>query len=227
MKNAKNNYLRFVSLKIRDYKVFGGVNEFRFNKHRTVIIGNGGTGKTIIAETLKCLGHKEQATHQMPGHGRFPSFIAIITEGNCDLINKYRNLIFISGEYADKMPLRSPRKAIVAKARTIFENIVKYKPWKIEMHRDLGPGIMAGGERACLGYAFVFALRKTLGLDIPIVIDSPYGRLDAELRAGLRDFLKSQPCQQILLGHDCELSEEDNPAYMLVYKDNCSQVMEL
>jgi ABC-type glutathione transport system ATPase component len=227
MKNTKNNHLRFIGLKLQNYKVFGGANDFRFDRHRTVIVGNGGTGKTIIAEVLRHLGPPARDGREVTLNNRFASSTVVITEGNCDLINKYRNLIFVSGECVDEMPLRSSRKAIIDKARIMFEKIVKHKPWKIDMHRDLGPGVMAGGERMCLGYAFVFAAREALGLDVPIVIDSPYGRLDAELRAGLRDFLKSQSCQQILLGHDCELSEEDDPAYALVYMNNHSQVMEL
>jgi energy-coupling factor transporter ATP-binding protein EcfA2 len=227
MKNAKNNHLRFIGLKLRNYKVFGGANEFRFDRHRTLIAGNGGTGKTVIAEVLRHLGPPARDGKEVTLNSRFASSIAVITEGNCDLINKYRNLIFVSGECVDKMPLRSPRKAIIGKARTMFEKIVKHKPWKIDMHRDLSPGTMAGGERVCLGYAFVFAVRKTLKLDVPVVFDSPYARLDSGLRKGLHDFLKTQPYQQIVLGHECELSEEDDPAYMLVHKDNCSQVVEL
>jgi len=120
----------------------------------------------------------------------------------------------------------SELKTARREARVIFHTIIYRKPWKTELYRDLNPVIMAAGEKACFGYSLIFALRKILKLDIPIVLDSPYGMLDQELRIGLRDFLKTQPCQQILLGHGSEFVEEGKPKYILVFAEDYSHVME-
>ena len=46
----------FVKLRLNNYGPFLGPNELVFDRHRTVIIGKGGTGKTIIANALSALG---------------------------------------------------------------------------------------------------------------------------------------------------------------------------
>jgi hypothetical protein len=96
------------------------------------------------------------------------------------------------------------------------------KPWKAELRKDLSPLTMAAGERVCLGYAYAFAVRKVLNLDLPVVLDSPYSRIDLEQRRAVRTFLKEQPYQQILLGNESEFSEEGNPHYALDYTNDYS-----
>ena len=94
----------------------------------------------------------------------------------------------------------SAQKRVASKTRKFFQSILSSKPWKIDAHRDLNVQVMAAGEKICFGYAFVFAVREALKLDVPVVLDSPYAILDDCLRKGLRDFLANQPCQQVLLG---------------------------
>jgi len=238
MQNPQNAYLRFVGLKFRDYKVFRGLNEFRFNRRRTLIVGKEGTGKTIIAKALEFLGAPKINRENFTIKDRRISSVAVITEGNSSLISKYRSLIFLNCEVARdwalhnrefKMAAKIPNdkwEVVKIKAQTIFRDILFSKPWKIDLHRDFNTDAMAAGERICFGYSFVFALRRTFNLNIPIVLDSPYGMLDMELRKGLSDFLKAQPCQQILLGFECAFSEEESPKYILVHVENYSQVME-
>lgn len=238
MNRAQARYLRFVSLRLRDYGVFGGFNEFRFDRHRTLIVGKGGTGKTIISEVLKNLGSSRtaQGAKAMKNHG--VSSVAVVTEGNCELINQYRNLIFLNEESPKEpaaykqelssipMVSDSEWKEITKRTWLIFQTILSLKPGKIDLHRDLNSRIMAAGERICLGYALAFAVRGALKLDIPVVFDSPYARLDEELCKGLRLFLDRYPCQQILLGYEHEFPEEENPTYALVYVEEHSHVME-
>jgi len=238
MENSKNNYLRFISLSLKDYKVFGGLNDFQFNRHRTLIVGKGGTGKTIIAEALEYLGHPRNPRYNLPMKDHVTSSIAVITKGNCELIDRYRSLIFLNRDSAERLaaydqePIfktlvpNSAWKSVMIETQKVFQKILSYKPWKIDLHRGLNVQVMAAGERICLGYAFIFAVREALKLDIPVVFDSPYAMLDMELRNGLRNFLKAQPCQQILLGHECEFSEVEIPKYILVYVEEHSHVME-
>ena len=74
---------------------------------------------------------------------------------------------------------------------------------------------MTAGERICLGYAYAFAVRKVLNIDLPVVFDAPYASLDSELRQRVSAFLKKQSCQQIILGCDYEFYEEGKPHYKL------------
>jgi len=238
MEDTRNNYLRFVSLRLRDYKVFGGLNDFRFNRHRTLIVGKGGTGKTIIAQALESLGPSRRIRETFTSGDHAVSYLTIITQGNCDLISKYRSLIFLNpesvgylvthrqGPRLKAMVPSSTRRAVASKTRTFFQKILSCKPWKIDSHRELNAQVMAGGERICLGYAFVFAVRAALKLDVPVVFDSPYAMVDEGLREGMRNFLKAQPCQQILLGHEREFSDGETPKYILVNAENYSHVME-
>jgi MinD-like ATPase involved in chromosome partitioning or flagellar assembly len=238
MDNDKGSYLRFIGLRLNDYRAFGGVNDLWFNRYRTIIVGKGGTGKTVITEALEHLGGPAVAEQPLTLYGRSASSVVVVTEGNCGLIDRYRSFILLNDRSAERLTAYRHdhkfksivpdglRNAIENQARTNFEAMLRYKPWKVGMHRDLNVQVMAAGEKTCLCYAFVFAVREALKLDVPIVIDSPYSRLDQELRNGVRSFLKTQPCQQILLGHECEFIKEDHPKYILIYVDKYSKVME-
>lgn len=235
----KDNYLRFVSLRLQDYKVFRGLNDFRFNSHQTLIIGNNGTGKTVIAEALENSGYPKRSQKTLTTKDRTGSSVAVITDGNSELIKKYRNFIFLSGDSARDIAVHpqdpilksflpsGAQKIVAGKTRTFFQSILSQKPWKIEAHRNLNTQIMSAGEKICFGFAFIFAIREALKLDIPLVLDSPYGRLDQELRQGFHNFLKVQPCQQILLISESEILEKESHGYFLLHAEESSHVMKL
>ena len=230
----KDNYLRFVSLRLQDYKIFRGLNDFRFNSHQTLIIGDNGTGKTIIAEALENLGYPKRSQKTSTIKDRTGSSVAVITDGNSGLIKKYRSFIFLNQESVENLVAHrqdpklkamipsSAQKVVASKTRRIFHGIL---PWKIDVYRDLNVDVMAAGDKICFGYAFVFAVREALKLDVPVVLDSPYAMLDEGLRKGVRDFLADQPCQQILLGHECKFLKEERPKYILVNVEGYSHVM--
>jgi hypothetical protein len=238
MRNIRDNHFCFIRLRFRDYKIFGGINDFRFNRYKTLIVGKGGTGKTTIAETLNYLGHAKDPHRKLLRQDHAVSSIAVVTEGNCDLANKYRHLILINSDYAgflanynqpDYLRRIVPRgmwSTFAFERQKVFHKILSYKKCKIDLSREFNPQVMARGEKVCFGYACFFAIRNTLKLDIPVVLDSPYAMLDEELRKGFRKFLDTQSCQQILLGNECEFSKEEIPKYILVYVEERSHVME-
>ena len=223
MKVCHLRYVRFVSLHISDYGVFTGPHDWVFDHRRTLIYGRGGTGKTTIARILSHLGattsiKRNHLARDMPR-------VRVETSGERGLIKKYASLIFM-GENRGGELIRSDGESwlspIVAddkkldvrdRAQEIFQTLLRHKPGKGKVHRNLEARFMAGGERVCLGYAFVFAIRQVLGLDIPAVFDSPYMFLDSELRRGLSSFMKGQTCQQILLDHPGP--GKDKPHYCL------------
>lgn len=233
MTDIPSNSVRFVKLHLRNYGIFLGSNELNFDRHRTLILGRCGTGKTTIVNALAHLGPAQGVKVHI--HAKHPEMsVEVVTKGNRKLVNEYSSVIFLSCEFTE-LPMfnqKAPFTAILdhqnleavrTEAREIFQTVLHRKPWKLEPHKDLIPRTMAAGERVCLGYAFAFAIRKVLNLDLPVVLDSPYGRLDSEKRQAVRAFLKDQPCQQILLGSELEFDEEDKPHYVLDYTKGYSR----
>ncbi len=231
MTKTISSSVRFVKIHLRNYGIFRGSSEIEFKQHQTLICGKGGTGKTTIANALAHLG---------PAPGVSPHILAdspkmsveVETTGNRELVKKYADLIFLGSEVIDNQEAifectrtNQNRKDINDEAKSIFHALLPDKPCKIEMHDDLNYNIMAAGEKICLGYAFAFAARKVLNLDIPSVFDSPYGMLDIESRDGVCAFLKKQSCQQIMLCSEREFSKEDKAHFTLNYTNNSSQVI--
>jgi ABC-type glutathione transport system ATPase component len=232
MADIPSKSVRFVKLHLRDYGIFLGSNELNFDRHRTLIVGMGGTGKTTIVNALAHLGPvKGVKAHHDANHTEMT--VEVTTKGNRNLVNEYSSSIFLCCEFPElpafnqETPILSHQnlETVRAEARAIFHTLLSRKTGEREVHKDLNPGTMAAGERVCLGYAHAFAVRKVLNLDLPIVLDSPYSRLDSELRHGVRAFLKEQPYQQILLGHEFEFNEEDKPHYTLDYTKGYSRAI--
>jgi hypothetical protein len=112
-------------------------------------------------------------------------------EGNLELMRKYGRFFFIGSEKNESDPGDAPWNGIPCgghrfsaeiMTRDMFQEIVALKPGKARLHGDLDPSVMAGGEKRCLRYAETFAALQVIKMDLPVVIDSPFGMLDAELR---------------------------------------------
>jgi ABC-type glutathione transport system ATPase component len=201
-----------------------------------LISGECGSGKTTIVKTLYYMG----VAPGVAGHfGATPS-VHVEVEGNPNLIEEYRDLIFLDGEsalalsqhqgqmMAEMSLTEGERQAVEDEMRLIFQSLLSHKPWKLEAHSDVDPRVMAMGERICLGYALNFAVRNVCQLSIPVVLDSPYERLNFELRKGFKTFLKELPDQQIVLGSKSELQEEEAPHYVLMSeRDHHSRIIKI
>ena len=235
MVDIEFNSVHFIKLHLRNYGVFLGSNELNFDRHQTFILGRSGTGKTTIVNALAQLGPAQGV--KANSHALNPEMsVEVVTKGNRKLVNEYGSVIFLSCE-STELPMfnmDAPSTGILSRqnweavrdgAREIFRTMLHRKPWKIEPHKDLSPGTMAAGERVCLGYAYAFAVRKVLSLDLPVVLDSPYSRLDSQLRHAVRAFLQEQPYQQILLGVESEFDEEGKLDYVLDYINDYSVVI--
>ena len=225
LKEEAHNSVRFERMRLHNYGAFLGLKDFIFDKQRTLIMGRNGTGKTTI---MKALANMGPAPGVKPHIGSDSPEMSVIvsTRGNRELVKKYGSVIFLDGESLNEMIESTYQEAVLAtvlsdqhrnavkdEEQIIFQAITKNKPLMIGAHRDRATGAMPAGERVCLGYSFVFAARKVLNLNLPVVIDNPYGCLDSELRDGLRAFLRQQKCQQILLLNEFEYIEDGDDVH--------------
>ena len=226
MQNKHIQSLRFEKLHLHNYGIFKGSHDFIFDRQQTLIIGANGTGKTTIVDALVNLG---------PAAGIKPNFqtesadmsVHVSTSGYRELVNKYGDLIFLGCNAAERLINGNNASMLIKllddkyhdtikdEVRRIFLALIEGKSWKLNAHRDPGTIDLAAGERVCLGYATVFAIRNALNIDLPVVLDSPYGVLDRELREGVSAFLKQQTCQLILLGTQGEFNGDDKADYIL------------
>jgi hypothetical protein len=215
MEIGSKAWARFKSVKMKGHKVFKGSNEILFNRGMTVIAGPGGSGKTTIFNLLAAMGPE------------------VTVEGNQELLRKYGRFFFIDSENAAPRPGDAPWNCIPCGGhrfsaeivmRDMFSEMLALKPGMARMHGDLDPSLMAAGEKRCLWYAETFAALQVLKMDLPVVIDSPYSLLDAELRRGVSAFLRKQPRQIVLLCSVSEFVGLEKPDYVLENFDGGSKV---
>lgn len=220
----KDNFFRYQKLRLHNYGIFRGDIEFVFDHQRTIIVGAGGTGKTTIVQALAKMGHvpsKRKNIHAIPGTME----VTFETLGNSRLAQEYSDIIFLNGEdYASVLNGRGifllnsnaqVRQELKVLTRQYFLKMLRVKSSAAKAYEELQVTHMSAGERACLGLAHVFAIRKLFQVDLPLVLDSPYAPLDLRMTKGVIDFLKEQPCQQIILLSEHESVEEDAAAYRL------------
>ncbi len=194
LSEADYNHLRILKIHFIHHKMSRGIQEFVFDRHRTLITGNNGAGKAALMNVLASIASDVEI------------------RGDRELMQRYREVIIINGVNStiDNKALHAyaldtlDQAEIKNEARINFKLILEKKAWKVDIYKDLNPDMMALGEKMCFKYAYLFAIRQALNLYLPVIIDSPYGLLDNELRKGFRDFLDKQACQQILLGTAAE-----------------------
>lgn len=100
MQKIHSNSLRFLKMNIQNYGPFLGSHDFVFGTQQTLIIGEGGTGKTTIVNILKNLGPAPGVT---PHFHAKPSKMSaeVATRGNRDLIQRFSSIIFLGCKSAE------------------------------------------------------------------------------------------------------------------------------
>ena len=90
------------------------------------------------------------------------------------------------------------------------------------------------GEKQLFAISTIWALREVSGVPMPVIIDTPLGRLDGDHRSNMvQKYLPRASHQVMLLATDTEVDEELldelNPAlshaYRLNYDDSVSQTI--
>jgi hypothetical protein len=232
MTTKNSNYCRFTKLTLRDYGVFNGINHIDFNADRNLILGNSGTGKTTIWKALACLGPSPDVEEHH--HVLNPRMsVTVETIGNRDLLIKYRKIVFLSdaARYQDatfhELLTDDQYGSLEIEALDYFHQLLP-DGQRLLNGRNLMEFQKYGAmnDQLFVHLSFVFAIRKILELNLPIVLESPYGPLDDMHSYALSKFLKNLRCQQILLVNEFELliSQEKEPAYRLDYSEGSVRV---
>jgi len=60
---------------------------------------------------------------------------------------------------------------------------------KNRLGKEERPGDLSDGEKLCLGLCFMSALHNVSGFELPIVMDTPLGNLDVDMRHNIAEFL--------------------------------------
>lgn len=60
---------------------------------------------------------------------------------------------------------------------------------KNKLGQEERPGDLSDGEKLCLGLCFMSALHNISGFDLPIIMDTPLGNLDVDMRHNIAQFL--------------------------------------
>lgn len=74
-----------------------------------------------------------------------------------------------------------------------FQDIRITKEYDVFIKNKLGqeerPGDLSDGEKLCLGLCFMSAIHNISGFDLPIIMDTPLGNLDTDIRHNIAEFL--------------------------------------
>ena len=74
-----------------------------------------------------------------------------------------------------------------------FVDIIIDEDYDVYIENRLGelerPGDLSDGEKLCLGLCFMSALHNISGFDLPIIMDTPLGNLDVDMRHNIAEFL--------------------------------------
>lgn len=105
--------------------------------------------------------------------------------------------------------LRSALKELWHKSGRLTNVVVSFSERRIELYDANGPlhkADLSAGEQQLFAVAFIYALTQLSGSRMPLVIDTPLGRLDKEHRQRfIAGFLPSASHQVILLSTDTEI----------------------
>ena len=219
-----NRFFFFKEIDFVNPENFNGHRSLILSKKRTIFAGGPESGNDKIFKALlnSCSQKNFKENEELRPEERA---VRIKFEGDQELIKNFNSIVFFDGEINElsifdklfRLFNHELKESLDSEAKTIFNALLKNKPHKRKFHSDLEPSLMATGEKTCLKYAYVFAIRKVLHLSLPFVAKAPFASLDHELQSSLKEFFDDFREQQILLLglHEKEKLCTDEKAFFL------------
>ncbi|MFN9606929.1 MAG: DNA sulfur modification protein DndD [Pseudanabaena sp.] len=103
---------------------------------------------------------------------------------------------------------------LLHKSRLVHRITIAPETFRLELYNAEGKSIpkhrLSAGEKQMLAIAFLWGLSRVSGCQLPVVIDTPLGRLDSSHRHNLLDrYFPNASQQVILLSTDTEIGKEE------------------
>ncbi|NUN66665.1 DNA sulfur modification protein DndD (plasmid) [Pseudanabaena biceps] len=103
---------------------------------------------------------------------------------------------------------------LLHKSRLVHRITIAPETFRLELYNAEGKSIrkhrLSAGEKQMLAIAFLWGLARVSGCQLPVVIDTPLGRLDSSHRLNLLDrYFPNASQQVILLSTDTEIGKEE------------------
>lgn len=103
---------------------------------------------------------------------------------------------------------------LLHKSRLVHRITITPDTFRLELYNAEGKSIpkhrLSAGEKQMLAIAFLWGLARVSGCQLPVVIDTPLGRLDSSHRLNLLDrYFPNASQQVILLSTDTEIGKEE------------------
>ncbi|GBO55077.1 DNA sulfur modification protein DndD [Pseudanabaena sp. lw0831] len=103
---------------------------------------------------------------------------------------------------------------LLHKSRLVHRITIAPDTFRLELYNAEGKAIpkhrLSAGEKQMLAIAFLWGLARVSGCQLPVVIDTPLGRLDSSHRLNLLDrYFPNASQQVILLSTDTEIGKEE------------------
>ncbi len=103
---------------------------------------------------------------------------------------------------------------LLHKSRLVHRITISPETFRLELYNAEGKSVrkhrLSAGEKQMLAIAFLWGLARVSGCQLPVVIDTPLGRLDSSHRLNLLDrYFPNASQQVILLSTDTEIGKEE------------------
>ncbi|MEE4078457.1 DNA sulfur modification protein DndD [Pseudomonas viridiflava] len=168
--------------------------------------------KTSLSEQLDC-SRKLQRLHNSRRSQHEASSAVQNAEASLSILDQYSKKLTNARVKKLEANFDAAYKKLTRKKNLQIFAKIDCETFKVELHNDHGQTIertsLSAGEKQIYALAILDALAKSSGRQLPVIIDTPLGRLDSEHRDTLVDsYFPNASHQIIILSTDTEIHEK-------------------